>query len=158
MFRELVRKKQRLERDEIVRLLLSEKRGVLSLNGDDGYPYAVPMNFLYDEESGNIFFHSGKRGHKIDALEASDKVSFCVLDGGFVKEGEWALNIKSVVAFGRMRVVEDEVRAMDICRRLSLKFTDDTEYIESEIARFGANTLCLELCVEHITGKIVNES
>lgn len=158
MFRELVRKKQRLERDEIVRLLLSEKRGVLSVLGDGGYPYGVPINFLYDEESGNIFFHSGKHGHKVDALSACDKVSFCVLDGGFVKEGEWALNIRSVIAFGRIRIVEDYERAMEICRDLSLKFTSDTEYIDREIERFGKNTLCLELCVEHITGKIVNEA
>lgn len=131
---------------------------MLSVLGDGGYPYGMPMNFYYDDESGHIFFHGGKAGHKIDAVRACDKVSFCVYDKGFRREGEWALNIQSVIVFGRIRVVEDHDRAMDISRKLSYKYTDDAAYIEKEIVSSGPGTLCLELIPEHMTGKLVNES
>lgn len=158
MFREITRKKQALSAEECRDILKSELRGVLSLIGDDGYPYGVPMNFLFCEENGHLYFHSGKSGHKIDAITRCQKASFCVYDLGFSKEGEWALNVKSVIVFGRIRVIESFDEAMEICRRLSYKFTSDSDYIEKEIAGFGKNTLCFELIPEHITGKAVNES
>ena len=158
MFREIVRKKQKLEKTEIIQILKTEKRGVLSVCGDDGYPYGLPINYWYDEENERIYFHSGKRGHKVDAISTNDKVSFCVYDKGYKKDGEWALNIKSIIVFGRMSVVEDEKRALEIFRKLSLKFTDDIEYIDSEIQKYANATLCYELRPEHITGKIVNEA
>ena len=126
--------------------------------GDGGYPYGVPINYLYEEESGKIYFHSGKNGHKIDSLKSCNKVSFCVYDEGYRAEGSWALNFKSVIIFGKISVVDDFQKSMDVCRRLSLKFTDDEEYICSEIEKFGKNTLCLELSPEHITGKTINEA
>lgn len=158
MFREIARKKQCLSQEKIVEILRTEKRGVLSVMGDDGYPYGVPINYWYNEENGRVYFHSGKVGHKVDAMAANEKVSFCVYDGGYRKEGEWALNISSVIIFGKVSVIEDFEKAMDICRCLSLKYTPDTMYIEEEIQKFGKATLCYELCPEHITGKIVNES
>ena len=75
--------------------------------GDDGYPYTIPLDFFYDEGDGKIYFHGAKEGHKLDAIEKCDKVSFCVMDSGFKKEGDWALNITSVVVFGRLKKVED---------------------------------------------------
>lgn len=158
MFRELSRKKQGLSEERISEILRSEKRGILSVNGDNGYPYGLPVNFYYNEENGYIYFHSGKKGHKTDAMASDNKVSFCVTDGGYKNDGEWALNISSVIIFGKVYIVEDFEKSMEICRRLSLKFTDDIEYIESEIIKSGAATVCYELRVEHITGKIVNES
>ncbi len=158
MFREMVRKKQGLSPDRIAEILRTEKRGVLSVIGDGGYPYGVPINYWYNEENGKLYFHSGKTGHKTDAMAANNKVSFCVYDSGYQREGEWALNISSVIIFGRVSVVEDFEQAMDICRHLSLKYTSDTEYIEKEIQNYGKATLCYELCPQHITGKIVNES
>lgn len=158
MFREMARIKQSLDMTEIKEILIREKRGVLSIHGEDGYPYGLPINFWYNEENGCIYFHSGKKGHKVDAINADNRVSFCVYDEGFRREGEWALNIKSVIIFGRMSVVEDFDRTVGICRKLSLKFTSDTEYIESEIEKYARGTLLYELRPEHITGKIVNES
>ncbi|MBQ2242096.1 MAG: pyridoxamine 5'-phosphate oxidase family protein [Clostridia bacterium] len=158
MFREIVRKKQALALEECKEILQNEPRGVLSLIGDGGYPYGVPINHYYCEENGHIYFHSGKSGHKVDALRACDKASFCVYDGGHRCEGEWALNIKSVIVFGRIQIVEDHDEAMDICRKLCYKFTSDSDYIEKEIATSGKNTLCFKLVPEHITGKKVNES
>ena len=157
MFREVARKKQVLSRTKINEILTAEKRGVLSVIGDNGYPYGLPINFYYDEKTGYIYFHSGKNGHKVDALKLDNKVSFCVYDSGYKNEGEWALNISSVIVFGKIYIVENE-KALEIYRKLSLKFTNDTDYIESEIEKFAKNTLCLELRPEHITGKIVNEA
>ena len=158
MFREISRKKQILSKEKIIEILANEKRGVLSVNGENGFPYGFPINYWYNEENGCIYFHSGKSGHKVDALRACDKASFCVYDGGYRCEGEWALNIKSVIVFGRIQIVEDHDEAMDICRKLCYKFTSDSDYIEKEIATSGKNTLCFKLVPEHITGKKINES
>ena len=157
-FREITRKKQALSMDKIIDILETEKRGVLSVLGDDGYPYGMPMNYWYNKENGYIYFHSGKKGHKIDAMTTNNKVSFCVYDAGSKKDGEWALHINSVIVFGKVYVVEDFEESMDICKKLSLKYTPDMEYIEEEIRKFGNATLCYELRPEHITGKGVNES
>lgn len=158
MFREMMRKKQQLSDDECKDILKNEVRGVLSVLGDDGYPYGMPMNFYFDEESGNIYFHGGKTGHKIDAIKKCDKVSFCVYDQGFRRDEEWALNIKSVIVFGRIKPVDDFEKTVEMSRKLSEKFTPDNDYIENEIKHFAKATLCLELVPEHISGKIVNES
>ncbi len=158
MFREVARKKQSLTPEQISKILKSEKRGVLSVCGDNGYPYGLPMNFWYNEENGYIYFHSGKKGHKNDAVTSDNRVSFCVYDEGFRKDGEWALNISSVIVFGRIYVVGDSEKSVEIYRKLSLKFTSDISYITSEIEKFANATLCYELRPEHITGKIVNES
>lgn len=158
MFREMMRKKQQLSQEECIALLQREWRGVLSVLGDDDYPYGMPIDHWYCPEDGHLYFHGGRMGHKIDAMRRHDKVSFCVYDEGFRREGEWALNIKSVIVFGRVKFVEDQQRAMEIARQLSYKYTDDTEYIEHEIAAAGKHTLCFELIPEYITGKITNES
>ena len=158
MFRDIVRKKQSLSAEQIVEILKNEKRGVLSVHGDNGYPYGLPINYWYNEDNGYLYFHSGKKGHKVDAISSNNKVSFCVYDSGYKKDGEWALNISSVIVFGRIYPVEDFAQSMEICRRLSFKYTHDREYIEAEIQNYGAATLCYELRPEHITGKIVNES
>ena len=158
MFRPMLRQKQQLSREECIRLLTEEKRGVLSVLGDGEYPYGMPMNHLYCEQDGRLYFHSGKMGHRADALARCDKASFCVFDGGFRREGEWALNVRSVIAFGRIERIEEPERAIEIARLLSRKFTDDEGYIQAEIDRFAAATLVFALNIEHMTGKLVNES
>ena len=158
MFREVTRVKQKLETAECIEILKTEKRGVLSVLGDDGYPYGMPMNHWYCEADGKLYFHSGVKGHRSDAMKACDKASFCVYDAGYRREGEWALNIRSVIVFGRLAVVEDEAKALEFIRRLSDKFTDDTAYVEREIAQAMDHTLIFSLTPEHITGKLVNEA
>lgn len=154
----MLRAKQALSEEECIELLKKQPRGVLSVLGDGDYPYGMPINHFYCEDDGKIYFHGGKRGHKIDAIRRHDKVSFCVHDEGFRKEGDWALNIKSVIVFGRVEVVEDHEWAMEVSRRLSRKFTRDETYIEHEIATSGPGTLVFALTPEHMTGKLVNES
>ena len=129
MFRELTRKKQKLSHEECLRILKEEKRGVLSVIGDDGYPYGMPMNHWYNEVDGKLYFHCGKVGHRVDALRRDPRVSFCVYDGGYRNDGEWALNIRSVIVFGTVEVVEDAERIAHATAMLSRKFTDDEAYI-----------------------------
>lgn len=158
MFREVARKKQQLSREECVELLKKEMRGVLSLMGDDGYPYGLPIDHWYHEEDGCLYFHSGKVGHKIDAMKNCDKASFCVYDQGFRKEGDWALNIRSAIVFGRIEIVEDHEKAIELTRALSFKYTSDASYIQEEIDQYGHEVLVFRLVPEHMTGKITKES
>ena len=158
MFREMVRKKQQLSQEESLELLKNAPRGILSVLGDNGYPYGVPVDHWYNEEDGKIYFHSGKTGHKIDAIRGYDKASFCVCDEGYRKEGDWALNIQSVIVFGRIRIVEDHAQALELTRKLSRKYTSDEAYIQQEIDSFGHELLVFCLEPEHITGKITKES
>jgi len=158
MFRDMLRKKQQLPQEECIELLKSEMRGVLSVQGDDGYPYGLPMDHWYCEEDGHLYFHCGRVGHKLDAIRRCDKVSYCIYDQGYREEGDWALYIRSVIIFGRAKIVEDQARAMEICRRLSYKYTQDSEYIEREIRESGPHTLVFELIPEHMTGKKVHEA
>ena len=156
MFRELARKKQRLSVDECKKILKQEVRGVLAVNGDGGYPYALPINFYFDEEGNKIYFHSGRCGHKLDAIASSDKVSFCVYDKGYHKDGHWSLNIGSVIIFGRIHMAEDWSDELMEC--FCKRFTEDTDYIRSEIEKFRSTTAVLCLEIEHMTGKLVNEA
>lgn len=158
MFRELTRKNKQLSNEECIKILKEETRGVLSVLGDGDYPYGMPMNHWYNEEDGKIYFHCGKVGHRLDSLKKHDKVSFCTYDKGFRNEGEWAWNVKSVIVFGRMEIIDDIEQIADITRKLSYKFTQDNEYIEREIRESGPATLLLQLTPEHVCGKIVVEA
>ena len=158
MFRELVRKKKQLPEESCIELLKSERRGVLSVIGDMGYPYGTPMNHFYNEEDGCIYFHCGKLGHRLDALIACEKASFCVYEQGSADEGEWALNVRSVIVFGKVEIIDDADMIADISAKLSRKFTQDEEYIASEIRNHGHLTLLLKLIPEHICGKLIKEA
>ena len=158
MFRELVRKNKQLSTEDCIRVLKNETRGVLSVLGDDDYPYGMPMNHWYNEEDGKIYFHCGNVGHRLDALKKHDKVSFCVYDQGYREEGEWAWKVKSVIVFGRMEVLNDMEKIVDITTKLSYKFTQDDAYIQKEIEQAAWRTLLLQLTPEHICGKLVTEA
>lgn len=158
MFRELIRKNKQISHEECIRVLETEKRGVLSVIGDGGYPYGTPMNHYYNAADGNIYFHCGKIGHRLDSLKNNEKASFCVYDAGYRDEGDWALNVKSVIVFGRIDIIDDINAITDIATALSLKFTNDTEYIKNEIEQYAQKTLLLKLTPEHICGKLVKES
>ncbi len=158
MFRPMRRFRQQVSIEECIRVLTEEKRGVLSMLGDNGYPYGIPMNHWYDPEEGKLYFHGAKTGHKIDSIKKHDKVSYCVFDAGFRKDGEWALNVTSVVVFGRISPVTDENKIRQIGEHLLRKFTDDAEYIAKEVRDALPLAQCLELTIDHMTGKLVKES
>ncbi len=158
MFREMLRKNKMLSLQDCVQILKKETRGVLSVLGDNDYPYGMPMNHWYNEEDGKIYFHCGKVGHRLDALRNHDKVSFCTYDKGYQNAGEWAWNVKSVIVFGRIEIIDDMDKIVDITTKLSHKFTQDEDYIKKEIELYGHGTFLLQLTPEHISGKIVTES
>ena len=158
MFRDMRRFKQQIPDEECIEVLKNEPRGVLSVLGEEGYPYGIPMNHWYSEADGKLYFHCAKEGHKLDAINNCDKVSYCVMDQGYRKEGEWALNIRSVIIFGRMHIVEDVEKKREICTNLCRKFTDDEAYLEKELKNAFPRVCCLELVPVHMTGKLVNES
>lgn len=158
MFRELTRKNKQLSVQECIRVLENETRGVLSVLGDDGYPYGMPMNHFYNSDDGKIYFHCGKTGHRLDALRRDSKVSFCTCDGGSRDAGEWAFKVKSVIVFGRIEIVDSMERIIEITSKLGRKFTTDEEYIRKEIEMYSDVTLLLILSPEHICGKLVTEA
>lgn len=144
--------------EECVQILKHETRGVLSVLGDNDYPYGMPMNHWYHEEDGCIYFHCGHGGHRLEALRKHDKVSFCTYDKGYRNEGQWALKVKSVIVFGRVEILDDLDMIADITTRLSYKFTQDDAYIKREIESSARKTLLLRLKPEHIRGKLVTEA
>lgn len=144
--------------EECVHILKTEKRGVLSVNGDNGYPYGMPMNHWYNEEDGKIYFHCGNVGYRLDAIKKDSKVSFCTYDEGYRNPGEWALNVKSVIVFGKIEIVDELDRIVDITTKLSYKFIQDDAHIKEEIKNHAHRTLLLVLTPEHICGKLVEES
>lgn len=156
-FRKLLRKNQALSHEECVKILRSALRGTLAVNGDDGYPYALPINFYYDEETAKIFFHSGKVGHKTDCIKKSNKVCFTVIDEGVKKEGEWWLTFHSVVIFGKIEQIEEPSAIEQLSKKLSYRFTKDEEYIQKEIEKYAPATVMLALSIEDMQGKIVRE-
>ena len=158
MFREMRRFKQQLDAKQCQEVLRTQKRGVLSLLGDGGYPYGIPLNHWYCEEDGRLYFHGAKAGHKIDALKRNNKVSYCVYDEGYVNPGEWAKHVKSVIVFGKIEFIEDEAKAKEICSNIVRKFTGDEEYLENELKLALSRVQCLVLVPEHMTGKLVKES
>ena len=157
MFRELRRKRQALSRADCEAVLSRGTSGVLALAGDDGYPYAVPLSYLY--EDGKLLFHCAREGHKIDAVARCDKASFCVIDQDRVVPEEYTTYFRSVIAFGRIRVIGDDGERRAAVERLALKYhPGDTQenrnrYIDKEWA-----PLCmLEMTVEHLSGKQATE-
>lgn len=159
MFKEMIRKKQAISLEDCKDVLVTEKRGVLSVNGNDGYPYGMPMNFLYSEEDNCLYFHGSYKGHRGEALQQNNKVSFCVYDKeGYIKPGEWAYNVRSVILFGKTSIIEDMTKKEAVLREFGRKYTDDTAYIEMEIEKVGKVVTILKLDIEHMSGKLVNES
>lgn len=155
-FRKMRRFKQQLEQEECERILRTSKRGTLAVLGDGGYPYAVPMNFVYSE--GKIYFHCALEGHKLDAIRSCDKASFNTIDTP-VKHNpdDWWYYIKSVTAFGKISVMPDGDGKIAALTLLGNKYFPSADYTQKEIDRDLArvNVLCLN--IEHLTGKEVQE-
>ena len=157
MFRELCRIKQKLTDEDCKKILTHQTRGVLSVNGENGFPYAMPMNHFYNEEDGCIYFHSGKKGYRNDCIKHDAKVCFCVYTDGERAENEWAYRVKSVIVFGQIEIIDDIETVKNISRKLCYKFTEDINYIENEIRNHAKNTILLRLKPEYVCGKIVKE-
>lgn len=158
MFREMRRKNQQVSQDDCNTILREEKRAAFSVLGENGYPYTIPINFYYDEADGRIYFHSAQSGHKVDAIQACDKVCFTVWNQGFRTEGHWEWNATSVVVFGRATVVQDPSVLADRLRKLATKYYPSQEEVEQEMSSSSMSRVQLyAIEIEHMTGKLVNE-
>ncbi|MCR5704919.1 MAG: pyridoxamine 5'-phosphate oxidase family protein [Eubacterium sp.] len=159
MFRKMRRFKQQISDEQSKELLKKTKRGILSLAGDEGYPYGIPMNFYYDEEDYAIYFHSAKEGHKIDAIARNDKVCFTVMNNDRIDEKDgWSYHLESVVVFGRASIVEDEEVKWSRARKFAGKYFPSDKYVEQEMHTGGMERMALiKISIEHMTGKTVHE-
>lgn len=157
-WREMRRFKQQLTEEDCLKVLREEWRGVLAMQGENGYPYAIPLDFYYNEEDGKIYFHCAKAGNKIDLLQKDNRVCFTVMDKGFRKEGEWALNIRSVVAVGHVETVEDHDEVIRLVTKLGYKYYPTKEGADREVAMAGNRVNMLAMTIDRMTGKLVNES
>ncbi len=153
VFREMRRKKQALSQQEVLDILHKGTSGVLALLGDNDYPYAVPISYVYDD--GKIYFHSAKSGHKIDAIQRTAKASFCVIDQDLVMPEEYTTYFRSVIAFGQLRVVEDDREKREAIEKLALKYApEDTAANRGHAISREWKPLCmLEMTIDHVTGK-----
>lgn len=155
MFRKMRRHKQELSAEECINILTNEPRGVLALLGDDDYPYSLPMSHVYAD--GKIYFHGAKTGHKKDAVEKHPKASYCVMDKGVKNDGEWWYTFKSVIVFGKIRIITENDEKIEKLRYLGNKFFPTEEDTEKEIKRLLDKTEVFELTIEHMSGKTVVE-
>ncbi|MBM3138150.1 MAG: pyridoxamine 5'-phosphate oxidase family protein [Chloroflexi bacterium] len=152
MFREMRRKKQLLSDAETIKILNTATSGTLALSGDNGYPYAVPLSFVYQD--GSIYFHIAREGHKVDSIRRSDKASFCVIDKDEVITQELTTLYRSVIVFGRIRLLEDVAAIKSALQYLGDKYSPGyTERTQQAIARELKNLAIAELAIEHMTGK-----
>lgn len=152
-FRPMRRRRQQLPDDESVGILRQGTHGVLSLSDAGGYPYGVPLSYVYSE--GKIYFHCATRGHKTELLERDNRVSFCVVAADDVRPGEFTTYFKSVIAFGRARIISDDAEKMAALRLLSDRYCHDIpdDMEEAEIRRFFKALDMIELTIDHMTGK-----
>ena len=151
MFREMRRKKQELAQEECVKILNKGTSGVLAVSGDEDYPYAVPLSYVYHDLK--IYFHCAKEGHKLDAIGRNDKVSFCVIDQDRVIPEEYTTYFRSVIAFGKARKIEDEEEKRKTLEILAVKYSPDQEGLSKEIDGQLKRVTMVELSIEHMTGK-----
>lgn len=157
MFRAIRKKKNEIDAEAAKALLRSGRRGVLAVNGDDGYPYAIPINYVYDGDARKIYFHGARTGHKVDALRACDKVCFTVYGNETIREEAWAPFMQSVVVFGRCHLVEAGDRAAALLKQFAMKYYPDEQMVDDEIARAGKAAQIFEIEIEHLSGKEVQE-
>ena len=155
MFRPIRKKKNEISAEAAEELLRSARRGVLAVNGDDGYPYAIPINYLYDSDGQKIIFHGSRVGHKADAIRHCDKVCFTVFGNETLKEEAWAPFVQSVVIFGRCHPIDDREAAR--IKRFAMKYYPSEEMADEEIARSGKAVQMYEIVIDHISGKEVQE-
>lgn len=158
MFRDMRRRNCALSTETAEKILRDGDFGVLALSGDDGYPYAVPINYAFAD--GKIYFHSAKTGHKLDAMRNNDKASFCVVARHDVIAEEFTTYFVSAIAFGRIKIIEDN----DVTeKRHALELLADkysasasVELRDKEIARVNAVSIPV-MTIEHLTGKAARE-
>ena len=153
MFREMRRKRQVLSQEDSEKILYQGISGVLAVSGDDDYPYAVPLSYVYDGHK--IYFHSAKSGHKLDSILKNPKASFCVIDKDQIIPEEYTTYFRSVIVFGIIRILQDDEEKREAIEKLAVKYApDDTEENRKSAIEREWKPLCmLEMTPQHISGK-----
>lgn len=153
MFREMRGKRQLLSKEDTQKVLYQGTSGVLAVSGDDDYPYAVPLSYVYDGHK--IYFHSAKAGHKLDSIVKNPKASFCVIDRDQIVPDEYTTYFRSVIVFGTIRILHDEEGKREAIKKLAVKYApDDTEENRNKAIENGIRYVyVLEMTPEHISGK-----
>lgn len=157
MFRPIRRKKKEISVEQAKELLHTARRGVLAVNGDNNYPYAIPINYFYDEKKEKIYFHGSQTGHKTDSIKKCSKVCFTVFGNETVKKEEWAPFLQSVVIFGRCHLIEEHGESMKILKQFSMKYYPNEDMVNDEINLSGKAVQIFEIDIEHLSGKEVQE-
>ena len=151
-FRDMRRKRQLLSEEDSIDILTKATAGTLALLGDNDYPYAVPISYVYQERK--LFFHSALAGHKVDAIRKCDKASFCVIDKDEVHPEKYTTFFRSVIAFGRIHIIEDEQDKQETARMLGNRYNpNNDESLQKEIESGISRMLMIRLDIEHLTGK-----
>ena len=153
MFREMRRKGQALSPEECREILEKGGCGVLALDGDDGYPYAVPISYVFS--GGKLYFHCAKAGHKLDAIQREPRASFCVIDQDEIVPEEYTTYFRSVIAFGRIRILADDAQKRSAIDALAAKYAPNAPVDDRKraIDREWAPLCMLEMEIDHLTGK-----
>ncbi|MCI5697857.1 MAG: pyridoxamine 5'-phosphate oxidase family protein [Clostridiales bacterium] len=126
MAREMRRKRQSLSAKAITEVLERNNAAILSLIGDDGYPYGVPLTYVYGND-GNFYFHSAKIGHKIDAIRNNSKACVTVIDENNVVPEEYTTYFRSVIATGEVSILDSDEEKLDKIKLLSQKIRPGAE-------------------------------
>ena len=151
-FRAMRRKRQQLSEEESIGILQRATAGTLALLGDGGYPYAVPISYVYAD--GKLYFHSALSGHKVDAIRNCDKASFCVIDKDDVHPEKYTTFFRSVIAFGRIHIIEGEQEKLETARLLGERYNpNQEEALQKELEHGFARMLMIRFDIEHLTGK-----
>ena len=153
MFREMRRSHQALPQEEVVAILDRGTHGVLALAGDEGYPYALPISYVYAD--GKLYFHCARSGHKLDAISRCPKASFCVVDQDQVVPLEYTTCFRSAIAFGTIRILEDAGEKRSAIEKLAMKYApeDSREHRDKYIEKDWSPLCMLEMSIDHLSGK-----
>ena len=151
-FREMRRKRQQLSEEESISILKKATAGTLALLGDDDYPYAVPISYVYAD--GRLYFHSALSGHKVDAIRKCDKASFCVIAQDELHPEKYTTFFRSVIAFGRIHIIENETEKQETARMLGNRYNpNQEEALQKELESGLSRMLMIRFDIEHLTGK-----
>ena len=156
MFRPMRRINQKLEDKECIKIIEKSKRGHLALLGDNEYPYVIPLDYVYHDEK--IYFHGALEGHKVDSIRKSNKASFSIMDEGVKLDDNWYYTFKNVICFGLIKEINDDELIIKVLELFGEKYFPESVSTQDEIDKHLEHTLILELTVEHMSGKLVNEN
>ena len=151
MFREMRSKANMLTNEEVENILKTSPNGTLALYGENGYPYSVPVNFVYSD--GKIYFHGAAEGYKLDCMKKDPHVSFSVIGKDDIAKENFTTLFSSVIAFGTIRVIDTMEEKIPVLEAMVGKYS--AEFMESgkELIRKGCGSVAYELTIDHMTGK-----